>query len=80
LMVGAAIFWIAALPFVAFSLMAVKIWDTLMALVSGSTVRPNPLILRTGLAKSGLTLRNSARTARIGARGPGDSPRVRSIG
>ncbi len=65
LMVGAVIFWVAALPFVALSLMGVKIWDTLKALGSGSSVRPNPLILRTGLAKSGLTLRSSARTARI---------------
>ncbi len=65
LIVGAAIFWIAALPFVALSLMAVKIWDTLKALGSGSSVRPNPLILRTGLSKSSLTVRNSARTARI---------------
>ncbi|MEO5717790.1 MAG: hypothetical protein ABIR29_04370 [Chthoniobacterales bacterium] len=65
LLVGAAIFWVAALPFVALSLMGVKIWDTLKALGSGATVRPNPLILRTGLAKSPLTVRNSARTARI---------------
>ncbi len=65
LIVGAAIFWVAALPFIALSLMAVKIWDTLKALGSGSSVRPNPLILRTWLAKSSLTVRNSARTARI---------------
>ncbi len=65
LIVGAALFWVAALPFVAFSLMAVKIWDTLKALGSGSSVRPNPLILRTGLAKSSITVRNSARIARI---------------
>lgn len=65
LIVGAAIFWVAALPFVALSLMGIKIWDTLKALASGATVRPNPLILRTGLAKSGLTVRSSARTARI---------------
>ncbi|HEY3661805.1 MAG TPA: hypothetical protein VGL24_01485 [Chthoniobacterales bacterium] len=65
LVVGAAIFWVAALPFVALSLMAVKIWDTLKALGSGSSVRPNPLILRSGLAKGSLTVRSSARTARI---------------
>ena len=65
LVVGAALFWVAALPFVALSLMGVKIWDTLKALGSGSSVRPNPLILRTGLAKSSITVRNSARTARI---------------
>jgi len=65
LVVGAALFWLAALPFVALSLMCVKIWDTLLALASGSGVRPNPLILRRGLDKSGLTVRNSARPARI---------------
>lgn len=65
LMVGAAIFWVAVLPFVALSLMGIKIWDTLKALGSGSSVRPNPLILRTGLAKSGLTARSSPSTVRI---------------
>ena len=62
LVVGSALFWVAALPFVALSLMCVKIWDTLMALKSGAGVRPNPLILRRGLAKSGLTVRTSVRT------------------
>jgi len=65
LVVGAALFWVAALPCVALSLMCVKIWDTLMALKSGAGVRPNPLFLRRGLAKSGLTVHNSARTAKI---------------
>ena len=66
LVVGAALFWAVALPFVALSLMCVKIWDTLIALKSGSGVRPNPLILRRGLAKSGLTaVRGSARAAQI---------------
>ena len=45
---GAAIFWVAALPFVALSLMALKIWDTLKALGSGSSVSPDPLILVPG--------------------------------
>ncbi|MGI8891764.1 MAG: hypothetical protein ACR2G0_13415 [Chthoniobacterales bacterium] len=63
LMVGAACFWIAALPFVAFSLMCVKIWDTLAAVVSGAGVRPNPLILRRGLARTTLTVRGAARAA-----------------
>jgi hypothetical protein len=62
LVVGAALFWVVVIPFVALSLMCVKIWDTLLALTSGAGVRPNPLILRRGLAKSGLTLRSSART------------------
>ena len=46
---GAGLFWIAALPFVALSLMLVKIWDTLKAVASGAPVRPNPLILRRGI-------------------------------
>lgn len=65
LIAAAAIFWVAALPFVALSLMFVKIWDTLRAIGSGVSVRPNPLILRRGLAKSGLTVRNSRHTAQI---------------
>lgn len=48
---GAAVFWLCALPFVAFSLMAVKIWDVLVALFMGHGLRPNPLILRRGPAK-----------------------------
>ena len=64
LIAAAAIFWVAALPFVALSLMFVKIWDTLKAIGSGATVRPNPLILRRGLAKSGPTVRSPRRTAR----------------
>ena len=61
---GAGVFWIAALPFVALSLMLVKIWDTVKAVASGAPVRPNPLILRRGLVRNGLTLR-SRRTAGI---------------
>ena len=63
LVVGVAFFWVAALPLVALSLMCVKIWDALMALKSGAGVRPNPLILRRGLAKGGPVVRGSARTA-----------------
>jgi hypothetical protein len=48
LVVSAVFFWVAALPFVALSVMCVKIWDTLMALKSTAGVRPNPLILRHG--------------------------------
>lgn len=65
LAVGAVFFWITALPLVALSLLGVKIWDTLLALASGSGVRPNPLILRRGLPRNGLAIRNSARTAQI---------------
>jgi hypothetical protein len=63
LVVSAVFFWVAALPFMALSLRCVKIWDTLMALKSAAGVRPNPLILRHGLAKSALARRSSARTA-----------------
>jgi hypothetical protein len=66
LVVGAALFWAVAIPFVALSLICVKIWDTLIALTSGAGVRPNPLILRRGLAKSGLTaVRSSPRATQI---------------
>jgi hypothetical protein len=65
LVLGAASFWAAALPLAALSLLCVKIWDTLLALASGSGVRPNPLILRHGLARSGVAMRSSARAAQI---------------
>lgn len=66
LVVAAALFWAVAIPFVALSLMCVKIWDTLAALTSGAGVRPNPLILRRGLAKSTLTaVRSSPRATQI---------------
>ena len=48
LIAGAALFWVLALPVVAMSLMAVKIWEVLFALSTGQSVRPNPLILRQG--------------------------------
>lgn len=59
LIVGAAFFWLVALPFVAISLMAVKIWDTVVGLVSGSADRFSPLILRRGLVKGSLAGRSS---------------------
>ena len=65
LVLSAGLFWIAALPLVALSLLGVKMWDTLLALASGSSARPNPLILRLGLGRNGLALRNSTRTAQI---------------
>jgi hypothetical protein len=63
LVVSAVFFWVAALPFVALSVRCVKIWETLMALKAAAGTRPNPLILRHGLAKSALTRRSSARSA-----------------
>ena len=65
LVIGAGLFWIVALPFVAIALMLAKIWDTLLALKSGAAVRPNPLILRRGLSKSGLAVRSPAQAAQI---------------
>jgi hypothetical protein len=63
LVMSAVFFWVAALPFVALSLRCVKIWDKLTALKSAAGIRPNPLILRDGLAKSELVPRSSDRTA-----------------
>jgi hypothetical protein len=60
-----ALFWIAALQLVALALLGVKIWDTVLALASGSGVRANPLILRRGLPRNGLAIRHAARAAHI---------------
>jgi hypothetical protein len=46
LVVAVGAFWLVALPFVAVSLVGVKIWDALVALKSSNAARPNPLILR----------------------------------
>lgn len=48
LIVGVAAFWLVALPFVAASLACVRVWDTLVAIKSGRSAHPNPLILRRG--------------------------------
>ena len=48
LVAAAALFWVLALPAVAVSLIAVKIWEVMVALATGHSVRPNPLILRQG--------------------------------
>jgi hypothetical protein len=61
LVLSAGLFWIAALPLVALSLLGVKIWDTLLALASGSSAHP----IRRELARNGLMLRNSTRAAQI---------------
>lgn len=55
LVAGAAIFWLLALPVVAVWLMALKIWEVLVALSLGNAVRPNPLILRRGPLKGSAT-------------------------
>jgi hypothetical protein len=59
LITGAALFWVLALPVVAVSLMAVKIWEVLVALSLGNAVRHNPLILRQGPLKGKVTRRIS---------------------
>jgi len=61
---GAAAFWLFALPFVAFALMSVKVWESVVALFSGRPVRPNPLILRCGPPGALDLQRNRAHTAR----------------
>jgi hypothetical protein len=68
LVLGVSLFWIVALPFVAVSLMLVKIWDTVVALSTGTAAQANPLILRHGGAPkdiAALSDRKSARTAEI---------------
>jgi len=52
LAIGATLFWLSALPFVAVFLALVKVWDTSIALVTGHAVRSNPLILRCGPARA----------------------------
>lgn len=47
-----AVFWLIALPFAAVSIMAVRVWDGLVALVTGHALRLNPLILRQTPAKT----------------------------
>lgn len=60
LVAGAALFWVLALPVVAMSLVAVKIWEVLVALSTGHAVRPNPLILRQGPIKATVARRIAA--------------------
>jgi hypothetical protein len=49
LMVAVAAFWLVALPFVAVSLVCVKIWDALVTMKSGIAAPRNPLFLRRGV-------------------------------
>ena len=63
LAVAAAAFWLVALPFAAVSLMAVRVWDALVALVTGHALRPNPLILRQTPAKNARVARASNHAA-----------------
>lgn len=61
LVAGAAVFWVAALPFVALSLVFVKVWDALEGIASGAKVRQNPLILR----QRSFTAPNTPKASRI---------------
>ena len=63
LIAGTALFWFFALPVAAVALMAVKIWETLVALISGKMVRPNPLILRRRPATTAFIRRRSVPVA-----------------
>jgi len=60
LVAGAALFWVLALPVVAMTLLAVRIWEVLVALSTGHAVRPNPLILRQGPIKGTVARRIAA--------------------
>lgn len=61
LTLAVAAFWLVTLPFVAVSLVCVKIGDALVAMESASEVRLNPLFLRSSSRRApevALTLRN----------------------
>ncbi len=60
---AAAVFWLIALPFAAVSIMAVRVWDGSVALVTGHALRPNPLILRQRPAKNARVARASKHAA-----------------
>jgi hypothetical protein len=63
--VATALFWCIALPFVAFSLMCVKVWDTIVGFFPGAGVGSNKLILRTGPVNTRPVAHRSDRTATI---------------
>ncbi len=49
--ISAALFWVGTLAFIAVVLAVVKVSDTCIALVTGHSIRSNPLILRRGPAR-----------------------------
>ena len=63
LAVAVAAFWLVALPFAAVSLVAVRVWDASVALVTGRALRPNPLILRQTPVKNASAAQASKQTA-----------------
>ena len=65
MIVGAALFWVATLPVAALALMALKLWQTSLALASGEMVRPNPLILRRNSPMRFVLRRQSPRKAHV---------------
>ena len=52
LTVGATLFWIVAIPFMAVPLVCLKIWDTAVALTSGRAVSSKSLFLRRRTART----------------------------
>jgi hypothetical protein len=65
MIVAAALFWLATLPLAALALIALKLWQTSVALAAGEMVRPNPLILRRNSLMRFLLRRQSPRTAPV---------------
>ena len=63
--VGTALFWCIALPFVAFSLICVKVWDTIVGRFPDAGVGSNQLILRTGPVETHPVARRSDHTVAI---------------
>jgi hypothetical protein len=53
LIVSVAAFWLLALPFVAVSLVCVKVGDALVSMEGSRAARPNPLFLRRACAPEG---------------------------
>ena len=66
LTVAFAAFWLVALPFVAVSLVCVKVGDSLTAMEAGSPARSNPLFLRSSSAPEGALILLSRSPAHIG--------------
>ena len=65
MIVAAALFWLATLPLAALALIALKLWQTSVALAAGEMVRPNPLILRRNSLMRFLLRRQSPRKAHV---------------
>lgn len=66
LIAAVAAFWMVALPFVAMSLVCMKVGDALTAMEAGSPARSNPLFLRGSRAPEGTLIVSSRSPARTG--------------